>query len=572
MIELQLKPHTVNIFPQGGILIHSPSVAFWLRELQRMQLSLNETAIYPIPGNIANSTWGCMVITNSTVDKHTIGRNEFCQQARHNIFIPQLSTLYPTLSEQELDKKFPGTRYLIHPSFGFAELPEPLNISELLEAPEMRSYHISQPAPGVYIPEQIVSFQQGSIDPEDIIKEMEEKVFPQKEQMPHKPLSVLEKGKLKFYRLLFNKNKDKNGKGSTGKTKAWEIIGETLGRAFNIEKLNRKMEEDFEDLEKRSQKEADRLMEMLRDNPLEALKYAIPLDSGAARGSSSTEAYKMSKLWSNLSLYGNTAGGSGSVSFGDEYYYKLQKEYMDTAEKLIQQGKYHDAAFVYLKLLRSPYRAAETLEKGEHYKEAATIYLKHCNNELKAAECYENTDMITDAIELYKKNNKHEKVGDLYNNIGKRKEANEYYQKTVDEYLSLNKYIKASIVCENKMHNIPQAQSLLKEGWEKNSDATNCLAKYLENIEDHREMYNEMLRIRKTDLTTKNNSAFLHAIKNQYDKNNELTANIKQLAYEVVAEYINNNEHLASDLKMFNPGDQHLLKDILRYKMKNRRR
>jgi hypothetical protein len=39
------------------------------------------------------------------------------------------------------------------------------------------------------------------------------------------------------------------------------------------------LQQDFEELERRNQKHLDRLMKLFKNNPLEALKYKIPLDN-----------------------------------------------------------------------------------------------------------------------------------------------------------------------------------------------------------------------------------------------------------------------------------------------------
>src|ERR1700761_8084029 len=93
---------------------------------------------------------------------------------------------------------------------------------------------------------------------------MEENTFPQKKEFNDKPLGWGEKIKLGLLKLLF---------GSSDKIKASE------------NRIIQSLQEKLEDLERRNQSEVEKLMELFKNNPDEALKYAIPLDGeGTTRG------------------------------------------------------------------------------------------------------------------------------------------------------------------------------------------------------------------------------------------------------------------------------------------------
>jgi len=567
---LQLKPYPKNKYPLGGILIRSTSVNDWVLEIQRMQLSLNDIVLYPIPGNTANSIWGCMVILQHAIDKTLIGKNELCQQVTPNLYIAERSVLYPSLSIAELEKLFANEKHIFHPEFGMVELKEPLDINALIMPPEMRSYYITRPAGAVYLPVRIRSFQIAPVSPEEVEKKLEEQLFPKKEKMKDKPLSMFEKGKLLFYRKLFTKDKDKDKKEVTKKTKVWARVENYFSRFMNTGALSEKMQDDFEDLEERNKKEVDKLMDMLRNNPEEALKYAVPLDN-TGRGGSNKGMFQLSKNWLDLSwLGGSSSGSGGTFEMGDKYF-ELQAQYMATAEALVKDKKYHNAAFVYMKLLKNPYKAAEVLEQGGYYQDAATIFLKHANNKMRAAECYEKGKMVTDAIALYDELGEYEKVGDLYTSIDKKKMADSYYQKVADSYNSRSQHVKAAQVYKNKMGRVQEAQDTLLEGWKYNKDATNCLVCYFANIEDEKQVMAEIERIHRDDVNAGNCSAFLQSIRHKFSQNNELADDIKELAYKVIAAHIDAAPSIITELKMFNPADKELMKDTLRYKTRHRR-
>lgn len=567
---LKIRPYHKNIFPIGGLLIKGSSVAIWIKEIQLLQLSLKSIQIYPIPDTTANSIWGCLVMGVSKLDSRQIGINELCQQVSDNFFIPEKSIIYPSITLDEIEGIFPCTKHVIHPEFGLVELTAELNLGEVILVPTEQSCRVVKPKESVFIPKQIKSFQIKPVSPEDVLKNLEENIFPKMERMKTDPLSIFEKGKLLFYKMLFTQTKSEgyNSSLATGKTNFWAKVESIIN---TIAKKERKwinnLQQDFENLSQRNQKELDKLMDLLKSNPEEALKYAIPLDNqGSTRGGTNGQ-FNLSKRWIDFSLFGNNFGsGSGSVNIGD-HFFELQKQYLSTAQELIKQKQYQKAAFVYMKLLKNHQMAAQTLESGDYFQEAATIYLKHVVNKSKAAECYEKGNMISDAIEIYKELNENEKVGDLYLQIHNRKEADVYFEKVVDGYKSKNQYVKASLIYKNKMMNELGGQTLLLEGWRNNKDAYNCLNNYFSNIKDIKILKNEIDSIYANDVTGHNRESFLQVIRHEYNKKNELSDSIKEMAYEIVAAQIPINPSIVTELKGFNAKDKELIKDILRFKV-----
>ncbi len=570
-MEIIIKPFHKNLFSLGGILIKSPSVNEWMKEIQYLKFDLNDIKLFAIPNNRPNSVWGCLVVIEKQIHISDVGKHELCQKITHNLYIPEKSILFPPLSIYEVNTLFQNGLHIMHPEFGLVELTEELNIQSLISEPIMKSYYVTKPEPSVFIPKEIKQFQIKAIPNEEVLKNLDENIFPKKEKMKNDSLSLLEKGKLGFYKLLFKKNKPigKDAVSSIDKTGIWEKL-ESLIKSLALKepKWIDNMQQDFEDLEKRNQKEVDKLLDLLKSNPEEALKYAIPLDDvGSTRGGVNMK-LDLTKRWFDFSLIGNnnTAHGSGAIDLGDNLQI-LRDQYNQTAQNLIREKQYHKAAFVYMKLLKNYYLAAQTLEDGHLYQEAATIYIKHGNNEQKAAECYEKGNMINDAISLYKELNQNEKVGDLYMNINNRKEAGVYFEKVVEEYKSRNQYVKASLIFKNKMNDTQRGQSLLLEGWRSSKDSSNCLNNYFSNIDGIKHLKQEIETISKNDLTYKNSQAFVQVIQKEYAKKNELSDYIKEIAYEVIAKQINITPDIVSELKGFNKNDKELAKDTLRFKI-----
>ncbi|MGV3539947.1 MAG: hypothetical protein ACO1OQ_09060 [Rufibacter sp.] len=571
-MEINITPASRNLYPLGGVLIKSATVQEWVRQLQLMGVTLSQVEAYPVPDKFPNSVWGCFVLFKNGTIPAAIGRNSYYQALRKNIFLPEYATLQPTLSEQELEKLFPRNLHLFHPEVGLVELEEPVNWLDLLELPEPQSIKAEKPAKGVFIPSTIKSFQVFELPPEEVLQKMEEELFPEKEPLPDKPLNLLEKAKLGVLGLFFQKQ-PKNSKASEQtptKPATWlsKMAGLFAGRG---ESVVQKLQLDFEELERRNQSEVDKLLDLFRKNPEEALKYSIPLDlNGSSRGGHEG-LFKLSKYWGDFSLFGSgsyrsSSRGGGASILPNEHFQRLQAQYTQAAQDFIEKKQFHKAAFVYMKLLKNEFLAAQTLENGGHFSEAAAIYLKIKAKE-NAAACYEKGGMVSQSIELYKELNNHEKVGDLYARLNKTAEATHYYEKVVSAYRGQGQYVKAALLYRNKIGDTTKAQSLLLDGWRNEKDAVNCLNNYFTNIQDTKVLLHEIESVYAQETTPKNREKFLQVLKHEYKKHPDIADSIKEIAYEIIAAQLPGNPNIASELNSFSKKDKNLTKDILTYKL-----
>ena len=565
-MDLQLKPFHKNTFPLGGILVRGASVSTWVKEIQFLQLDLTHIQVYPIPDTSANSVWGCLIVTSANIDKQHLGRNAVCQMVSPHLYIPEHSILFPAITPAELQKLFPDSRHIFHPEFGLVELAEEIDFQEYIDVPTERPLLVTKPEATVYIPSEIRSFQVIALPPEAMLQNMEEKLFPQPETMKDKPLTVVEKRKLGLYSLFFTAQRQAAGDTTIEKTGLLRLF-ESLAEVFSHQKLTvtEKAQKDFEALERRNRSQLDKLMEMLRRNPEEALQYAIPLDdTGTSRGGTAAR-LDLSRRWFDFSLGGiGTQSGAGSVIIGD-HFQELQKQYNATALEMIRKKQFHKAAFIYMKLLKNNHLAAQTLESGLLYQEAATIYLQHLGNKSKAAECYEKGNMTHEAIEIYKELQAYEKVGDLYLSLNKCKEAAIYFEKVAADYAEKGRFVQASLIYRYKMKDIAGGQALLLQGWKSLKDPFNCLNNYFNNCKDTKELKSEIDRIYATDLTKQNSAIFLQAIRHEYRKGNELSASIREMAYTIIAEHLPENPSIVSELREFNLQDSQIKKDTIRF-------
>lgn len=569
-MELKLKIHSKNIFPKAGIFIKSAAAEVWLREIQNMGLTLDAITVFPVPGLRANEVFGCLVVFNKSVIKTAdIGKNNFYQLVENKLFIPENTIVTPQLTAAEWHKLFSEAYHFLHPEIGLAELKEEVNWGDLLELPVPKEIEITEPSKTVSIPQLITSLRV-EVDQEKILEEIEN------------PVSEEERiAKLPF---------------------------------------------DLQKLMKGNQKEMDKFLAFLEKNPKLALQLAIPLDTlGTSRGgndgqfsfggsgmsnflpttNSSSKIFKFGlivvlivlagnfkmgqhhsgsesffiflllvimvvlaiSLFSGNSSADNTSKSGGSALIDSDRFATLQSRYEKLAEEYAANKDYHKAAHIYLKLLSNHKKAAEVLEKGELYPEAAAIYLKYDQNKHKAAECYEKGHAYKEAIELYKELNEDEKAGDLYTILKDKPKADHHFNKVAEYYKTNYQYIKASLIYKNKINDITEAQELLLEGWKTNKDAKNCLNNYFANIHSAEELAYAISDVYKNRVSGENRAVFLHLLKHEFTKHAELEEMIKNMAYEIAAERIDQNPEIASELLNFNKDNRLLLKDVMKYKL-----
>ncbi len=576
-MELKLKPSKENHFPLRGFLIKNPSVKEWMLEIQSLGFALIDVEIYPIPSNKANEIWGSLVITNKNITKQEVGSNELCQAVFSNFYILEKSIILPLLSQNDAKLILSEAIHIFHPEFGLVAL-ESFNIGTLLNAPKEKMQYVFSPEASVFIPTEIHTFQIIPVSEEEVLKKIEENILSQKKKPKDKPLTIFEKGRLSFYKRLFKKTDEKDIHSETEKSGLLKRFLQLKNNLVGESKDNRgieKMQDDFEDLSDRNQKEIDKLLNLLKNNPEEALKYAIPLDSNSSSRGTNNGEFRMSKMRDRFSLFGGLLGESlfgemgsssygGSIDLGD-HYHTLEAQYRKTAEDLIRQGKYEKAAFVYMKLLKDYDAAANALEEGKLYHEAAIIYVKHAKNKAKAAVCYEKGKMIKEAIALYEELNDYEKVGDLYVTINKKELAYKFYHKKISFLIDKNNYINASDLYTNKLNDVKQSQQILLEGWKKNIEATKCLIKYFDTINKNK-LKQQYQYIYTKKVAPSKRAAFLSVVLHEYKKKSKHAKYLKKIAYELIAVEAVYNKSIVNELRRFNINDKEIKNDIFRFK------
>ncbi|OXB12362.1 hypothetical protein B0A68_19220 [Flavobacterium reichenbachii] len=585
-MELKLKMHSKNSFPKEGVFIKSSLISFWLQEIQNMGLSLEHVKVFPVPGKTANELYGCIVFLNSGVKSvKDIGKNNFCQLVENKLFIPENTIVFPELTAQEWNVLFSEKYHFMHPEIGFVELEDELVWSNFITKPNLIDVEILEPRKSVAIPK-LISSLRIEVDQEELLKQIENPLSEEEitENLPFnmkKLLSGNNKEMDKFLAYL-----EKNPEMAMRMAIPLDTIGTGRGAntgsfSFNTgvrSRLNFSWIRRFFD---RLSSDGNNSTGFFRYGFVLLLVVLFRSCKGAELKANLTPilvfvgiVLLVVFLVTLLSKSGGSPSGAGGGSFliDSNRFNTLQSRYEKLAVDYIVKKEYEKAAHIYLKLLKNNHKAAKVLEDGKLYREAAVIYLKYLQDKKKAAECYEKGHAYNEAIALYKEMGEDEKVGDLYLILKNKKEADKYFTIVIDNYVKNFQYVKASLIYKNKIGDVTEAQELLLDGWKTNKDGGKCLNNYFANIDSNEELSQAIAHVYKHDVTSENNMVFFHLLKTEFKKGRELEELTRNIAYEIAAEKIEENPNVASELINFNKSNKSIIKDVLKFKLRAKKK
>ena len=448
-MELKLKINSKNTFPKGGIFIKGASAEVWLYEIQNMGLRLSSITAFPVPGVKANELYGCLLVLNKNNSRvASIGKNNFCQLIENKLFIPENTFVEPELTKEEWHSLFSDAYHFLHPEIGLVELKEEVNWTYLLQLPSAKEVEVREPSKTVAIPQYISSLRV-EVDQEKILEEIEN------------PISE--------------------------------------------EEMIAKLPFDMQKLMKGNQKEMDKFLKFLDENPKLALQMAIPLDTlGTARGGNNGQF----SFGGSNSIFNSIKGFDLSSSAMQSFGKVLKFGFIIFFVLLIRSCDPQNGAFEFQSLftglfgfivlalivglvvsllsgdnsgsrtskgvggnalvdserfntLQSKYeKLAQEYAAKKEYKKASHIYLKLLKNHHKAAEVLEKGELYAEAATVYLKyvKNKH-KAAECYEKGHAYKEAIAIYkeldndEKVGDLYLLLKNKKEADKYFYNVIQN-----------------------------------------------------------------------------------------------------------------------
>ncbi|MCB0842530.1 MAG: hypothetical protein KDE26_04595, partial [Bacteroidetes bacterium] len=325
-------------------------------------------------------------------------------------------------------------------------------------------------------------------------------------------------------------------------------------------------------LQNQRDKEINRLLELFKKNPIEALRFALPLNSpyrGRGQGKPGNQLPYQNTDFNLHKLGGGWAADGWDLSH--DHYQQLQNLYHEEAKKSLASGEFRRAAYIYAHLLGDYSAAANALEQGKFYREAAVIYKDHLQKTDAAAACLERGGLIPEAIDLYLELNHHEKAGDLSLLIGRKQAAQNLYQTAFEKAINRDDYLDAVRILKEKLNQEEKIPETLLKGWQISSRKETCLNQYFDFVaeKDPESLPESVREIFDTHTRPDQRIAFLNVLKETRQKYNspELTNTTEEIVFEVISHDISQgNLGTIEFLAAFIPHDKLMFSDISRYK------
>jgi len=591
-MEISLKYSEKILWPTNAAYIPGNSPEEWFREIDRWQIDAKELNCYLVPESIrSEKNAGLFVTFNNKTSLESIELRFPYTQFAEGFYIPVNATLFPQVSQNELEALKLWPVQLFHPSIGLVgyDINDQIKLLDLVEIPQpiQNEWLQKLPSPRELPILQMISLEQDeqAVDAVDALKEL----------IDTRPLSDIPNGDENSNKTTVVLNKILNAIATVGLSIILVLsiiiklildvlvffipaglrpVRRTSSNSTGLfQKAEKWINEKLDNLQKKRDTELNRLVKLFDKDSDEALMYAIPLSSPYLSRGTAPKSSKLSRK--PLSFNFMRMGRGGPVDGWDlgEYSQILRQRYHKSIEEAIEKGDYKKAAYIYAHLLGNLFMAAQTLQNGKHYREAAAIYKDHLKNLTLAAECLEKGGLLAEAIPLYIELGNYEKVGDLHTVLGQEEKARKYYQDTVKRSMEAKDYLNAARLTSDKMHELENGRAILLTGWKDNNHLELCLKKYFDTLNDSGEhLGSEITMVYKDHVSPAKKTIFLNVLADiSSEKQDEkLKQNVLDITYEIVQQQVSRGDH--SGLKMlgrFLPGDRLISQDCNRFMVQN---
>lgn len=585
-MELQLRYNKHTQLPASAAFLHGDHTVEWLKQISRWGIDAGEFSCYIIPTSINKlKPAGLFVIFNNAAITKDFDLLHPYRCIGKRLFIPCNTTLFPYITNTELDQLLLWHLQVFHPSIGLVGFEEntSINIADLFIYPTLKNTCWSFADPGLA---DKPPFTQIIVTPpsvDEVMKEIKTDIH----QKPIEDIIPDSEKKNPLLEKLLNIIKLVLFLPLLALLKLFGLFSIPLtgnysrpisGKPGLLQQFQTWIEKNLDELQKKRDKELKRLSDLFDKDTNEALQFAIPLNSPYLdRGKQAALSSSLFRRLTQFNLGG--LGGGTAVDAWDlgNHYHSLRTKYLNAAEKEIQQKDFKKAAYVYAHLLGDYYNAAKVLEQGNFYREAATLHKDHQKNIPAAAQCLERGGLYSEAIGLYKDLKEDEKIGDLYRQMQQENNAQQYYEYCVERKIESDNLLDAARVVHEKMQQEERARELLLQGWKGNYQHELCLKKYFDLIieKEEQDIDKTVNHIYREHTAERKELPLLNVLEYVNAKSNNKTVlhASQEIAYEILhKEAVKGNTQTLHNLKKFLPNNKLIGSDTSRFASSNARK
>jgi hypothetical protein len=598
---LRLKYDTTSLRAACAVYIRGGSPSVWLVEIGQLGIPVERIDCYVVPVSVSSiSAAGLFVIIRGDIPLLPPHLPTYALLS-DRLYLPVEAVIYPPIADDELRKILLWEVQFFHPTIGMVgfEKADRIDLHSLVAHSEPHQQRWDMAHRGLASLPTLDRISVEALD-DDIMslfeKELDKKPLSEIPKSPNDKSGALDKIKRDAaYHVLKGMQNIRKGLGEFFKDDGSRAAGAGSGDGslgiftpifallglvlYPISaaagKANDWLEKNLEQLEKERNEEIKRLLNMLDEDPAEALKYAIPLASFHEQRGQAPQGSTLMPRNTNFDLRGLGGGRSADSWNIGSHYADLRAKYLRAAEKEIKNGNFKRAAYIYAHLLADFNMAANVLVQGKMYREAAALYKDHLKNIPAAAECLEKGGLLNEAIDLYLLLGQEEKVADLYKQLDREDAAEKYYAVAAEKHYDAKNYLEAARVYEDKMNLNVKASAALLSGWGSGVQAEDCLKRYFSLVSQKapdglvksiQGIYenNTRLHMRKALLNT-----LTHV--NKMSGEEEVHRTTTTIAYEIISDQISTGDtSCLFMLSTFVNKDKMLHSDLSRFAYKTR--
>lgn len=452
----------------------------WLEELSRAGLAESDTRLLVIPLSTADRTVAGIVVIPGSGRRWALKPAGFpCRWIGNRLCLPADADLVPSMSPEEADSLCGDRIIFMHPSLGVSghDPGDVLSVRQLLEPPTVvetpwnrgqSSFRLCPELTRIVLenlptlPELFgeAAGQIASLSPQELPPTPDESV-------EHKPSWA---GQLKD--LIARQVQESRPR-----------EGHTAESAEDMSLLARwahqRTQAEQDRLQRERFKELHRLLQQLDRDPTNGLKYAIPLNNLPHRGRTAPSGRLGER---NVEFDASNLGG-GPADFWSaptELQRRLERAYVELANRELGLRNFRRAAYIYAHLLGDLVSAANALKQGGHFREAAILHEQQLRNFAEAARCLEEGELLQEAMERYEKLRL---WSDLARVHEKRKDipaAHLVWRRVVADRRAMQDHVEAAKILEEKLGAVDEAIDELRGAWPRSPQALSCLQLLLE--------------------------------------------------------------------------------------------
>jgi tetratricopeptide (TPR) repeat protein len=483
---------------EAAWLIPGQNAREWLDELVRWKIPLTEVTLYVVPrvpgetspaGVLAISSKGCRPAVSRRCQPYARIDSGSPASAGGAIYLPVEARLDPEVTEAELAILLaPGDDVcLLHPAVGLIRFSpaDARRVANLLLPWPQQDTTWDRAEPGTTLSSRLLSIEPTSVPSVmTILNEGRDDIATQRpllgrlprspdEPLPDvlgRPLHAIGRPIARLIDWLTSLGSKPQGRKQPGQLGQW--AQRQLARLDQAILASR-------------HREIVRLMHLLKTDPENGLRYALPLQSGPHRGTA-TPGSRLTARIPDFSLWRLSRGGPADQwDLPPEFHSQLVVQYHGLAAREIRLGRHRRAAYIYAELLGNLELAANALKTGRHWREAAVLYREKLHRPDEAAACLEEGGLWAEAIALYEELGHFEKVGDLYTQLDQADNAQEAYHRAVARHRAQQDYVTAARILETKLADCDGAIACLEAGWPGSPQAGQCLEELFQLLGRH---------------------------------------------------------------------------------------